>query len=223
VVVLASQFSHHLVKNKLLLYADDSAILVSGKCRHDIENTLSSEMAVLSQWLIYNKLSLRLGKTESILFGSRQKLKAQPSLNVTSNGHTLESKSCVKYLGATIDQCLTFESMARSVIKKANSRLKFLYRKKQFLTYHTKKLLAMSLIQCHFDYASPVWFYGLTKDLKSKLQVTQNKLIRFVLNLEPRSNIGNEDFIKLNQCLIGWIKLLSIMFLKCIIIWHQST
>ena len=75
------------------------------------------------RWLISNKLSLHLGKTESILFGSRQKLKAQPSLNVTivfnSNGHTLESKSCVKYLGATIDQCLTFESMARSVIKKA--------------------------------------------------------------------------------------------------------
>jgi len=56
----------------------------------------------------------------------------------------------------------------------------------------------MSLIQCHFDYASPVWFNGLTKTLKSKLQVTQNKLIRFVLNLEPRSHIGNEDFIKLN-------------------------
>ena len=87
--------------------------------------------------------------------------------------------------------------MARSVIKKANSRMQFLYRKKQFLIYHTK-LLAMSLIQCHFDFASPVWFYGLTKDLKSKLQVTQNKLIRFVLNLEPISHIGNEDFIKFN-------------------------
>jgi len=74
----------------------------------------------------------------------------------------------------------------------------FIQRKKQFLTFHTKKLLAMSLIQCHFDYASPVWFYGLTEDLKSKLQVTQNKLIRFVLNLEPRSHIGYEDFIKLN-------------------------
>ena len=33
------------VKHKLLFYAD--AILVSGKCRHDIENILSSEMAVL--------------------------------------------------------------------------------------------------------------------------------------------------------------------------------
>jgi len=45
------------VKHKLLLYADDSAILVSGNCRHDIENILSSEMAVLSRWVIYIKLS----------------------------------------------------------------------------------------------------------------------------------------------------------------------
>jgi len=62
---------------------------VSGKCGHDKETILSSEMAVLSQWFS-NKLSLHLGKTESILFGSRQKLKAQPSLNVISNGYTLE-------------------------------------------------------------------------------------------------------------------------------------
>jgi len=54
------------VKHKLLLYADDSAILVSGKCRHGIENILCSEMAVLSQWLTSNKLSFHLGKTESI-------------------------------------------------------------------------------------------------------------------------------------------------------------
>jgi len=59
------------VKLKLLLYADDSAILVSGKCRHDIENILSSEMDVLSQWLISNKLSLHLGKIHTIWFKAK--------------------------------------------------------------------------------------------------------------------------------------------------------
>jgi len=47
------------VKHKPLLYADDSAILESGKCRHDTETILSSEMAVLSHWLISNELSPR--------------------------------------------------------------------------------------------------------------------------------------------------------------------
>ena len=50
------------VKNKLLLYADDSSILVSGKDRSEIESVLSSEMNILSEWLICNRLSLHLGK-----------------------------------------------------------------------------------------------------------------------------------------------------------------
>ena len=36
------------VKHKLLLYADDLAVIVYG--RQDIENILSPEMAVLSLW-----------------------------------------------------------------------------------------------------------------------------------------------------------------------------
>jgi len=39
----------------------------------------------------------------------------------------------------------------------------------------------MSLIQCHFDYASSAWFNSLTQDLKHKLQVIQNRLIRCVV------------------------------------------
>jgi hypothetical protein len=50
------------LSNKLLLYADGSGILVS-------EEILSYGMSLISDWLIDYKLSLHLGKTESILFG----------------------------------------------------------------------------------------------------------------------------------------------------------
>ena len=40
-----------------------------------IENTLQRELEVVSDWLINNKLILHLGKTESILFRSRPRLK----------------------------------------------------------------------------------------------------------------------------------------------------
>ena len=183
-----------VVKNKLLLYADDSAILVSAKNKSDIEIRLSEDLQSISQWLICNKLSLHLGKTESILFGSKQRLKSNSNLNIQCNGHTIGSTSSVKYLGATLDQSLSFDIMARSIIKKANDRLKFLYRKSSFLTQYTKRLLINSLIQCHFDYASSAWFNGLTQELKNKLQVTQNKLVRFVLNLNPRSHVGRDEF-----------------------------
>ena len=57
------------VCNKLLLYADDSAILVADKCLSNIETVLQNELEIVSQWLVDNKLSLHLGKPESILFG----------------------------------------------------------------------------------------------------------------------------------------------------------
>jgi hypothetical protein len=84
--------------------------------------------------------------------------------------------------------------MAESVLKKANSRLKFLYRKKEFLTQHTKKRLIMSLIQCHYDNACSVWYNSLTQPFKNKLQTCQNKIMRFVLDLDSRAHIDPSHF-----------------------------
>ena len=84
-----------VVKKKLLLYTDDSGILVSAKNKQYIENTFNS------QWLIDNKLSLHLGKPESILVGSPQKIKCNPSLEITCNNLAIiNSTTSVKYLGA---------------------------------------------------------------------------------------------------------------------------
>ena len=54
----------------ILLYADDSAILVADKHISNIEKLQKKELETVGDWLIDNKLSLHLGKTESILFGS---------------------------------------------------------------------------------------------------------------------------------------------------------
>ena len=50
------------VKCKLLLYADDSALLVSGDDISEIEKTLGNELNSVSKWLIDNRLSIHLGK-----------------------------------------------------------------------------------------------------------------------------------------------------------------
>ena len=50
------------VKCKLILYADDSALLVSGKDVVKIEQVLSGELKVVNEWLEVIRLSLHLGK-----------------------------------------------------------------------------------------------------------------------------------------------------------------
>ena len=60
------------VKCKLILYADDSALLVSGKDVVKIEQVLSGELKVVNEWLEVIRLSLHLGKTQSIIVGSKR-------------------------------------------------------------------------------------------------------------------------------------------------------
>ena len=44
-------------------------------------------------------------------------------------------------------------------------------------------------IQPHFDYAATLWYMGSTEHLKHKLQVTQNKVVRFILNILAKMNL----------------------------------
>ncbi len=186
------------VNCKLLLYADDSALMVSHKEIGVIQEQLSIQLESVNEWLVDNKLSLHLGKTESVLFGSKRKLAKSPDLDITCGKENITPKSEIKYLGLDIHQTLNGEITAEKVIKKANSRLKFLHRKGKFLNVYTKKLLVSALIQCHYDYACSTWYLALTKQSKHRLQTTQNKIIRSVLNLPSRSHIGFEEFKKVN-------------------------
>ena len=88
------------VRCKLLLYADDSALIVSGKSITQIEKQLSAELLSLSYWLCDNKLSLHLCKTESILFGNKSKLLKCSSLRATCGETEISPTTSVKYLGA---------------------------------------------------------------------------------------------------------------------------
>ena len=56
----------------------------------------------------------------------------------------------------------------------------------------TKGMLASALVQCHFDYACSMWFSCIssTSSSRKRLQIIQNKLIRFILGISNRSHIG---------------------------------
>ena len=110
---------------------------------------------------------------------------------------SLISSKSVKYLGVTLDQSLTGEFIAESVLRKANARLHFLYRHSSYLNERSRRLLCSALIQCHFDYCCSSWFSALSVKLKKRLQVTQNKVVRFILSMDPRAHVGQQELDKL--------------------------
>ena len=159
-----------------------------------------------------NKLIIHFGedKTTLILFTTKYKKKSTNELNITYKNVSIKQYSKVTYLGCILDEHLSGESMALKVLNKINTRLKFLYRKNNYLSSALRRLLCNALIQPHFDYACTAWYTTLNKRLKNKLQVAQNKCIRFCLQLDQRTHIGMDEFTKIkwlpveerfNQCL----------------------
>ena len=90
------------------------------------------------------------------------------------------------------------EPMALKVISKINGKLKFLVRKNKFLTPELRIVLCNALIQPHFDYACSVWYPNLTKNTKKKMQIMQNKCIRFCLRLGKMQHISLTEFKSIN-------------------------
>ena len=84
--------------------------------------------------------------------------------------------------------------MDENVVSKSNVRLKFFYRQVKNVNLKTKKRLVSALIQCHFDYASVSWYSVLTKRYKTRLQSTENKIIRFLLNAPARTHVEAHEF-----------------------------
>ena len=188
------------VSSDLLLYADDSCLIFQHKHVTEIEKHLNNDFSNLCEWFLDNKLSIHFGedKTKSILFGSKRKLRKVGKLNITYQGIDIKQNSQVTYLGCILDETMSGEPMAYKTIKKINSRLNYLFRKKHFLTTSLRRLLCNALIQPHFDYACTAWYPNLCKKLKNKIQTTQNKCVRFCLNLDKMAHISQNEFEKLN-------------------------
>ena len=77
----------------MLQYADDSALICSDKDPEKIGRILRTNLESCNKWLIENGLSLHMGKTELILFGTKRKLSVHNEFSIVmSDGHVIKSK-----------------------------------------------------------------------------------------------------------------------------------
>ena len=125
----------------LLLYADDSALIFSHKDSEVIAERLSMELTTCKKWLVDNRLSLHVGKTECLLFGSGGRLKGVGEFRVTCDGSPVQRVYNVKYLGVMLDERLNGSTHVGNLLKTCSARLAFLYRNSSLLDYRCRKTL----------------------------------------------------------------------------------
>ena len=100
----------------------------------DLETAVNSDLEKLRKWLIANKLSLNVAKTEFMLIGSKQMIKniSNLQLNVKIENESIKQVYESKTLGVTIDQHLSWKTNTENICKKKTSGISALRRLKEF-------------------------------------------------------------------------------------------
>ena len=106
-----------LKHSKANLFADDTGLLSHDSSLKQLETKVNSDLVNLSNWLKANKISLNEGKTEVILFRSRNK-RINYNMKLTLNGFKLKFSSHVRYLGLQLDEHLSWKHHLEVLAKK---------------------------------------------------------------------------------------------------------
>ena len=90
---------------KSIVFADDTNFFYSGDNLSQVCETVSSELGKLHSWFQVNKLSLNIGKTNFMIFGSKQ---CEANHVVSINGMNIKRFYVTKFLGVHIDSHLNW-------------------------------------------------------------------------------------------------------------------
>ena len=129
-------------KLNLYLFADDTNILHSHKDLKTLEKEMNVELHNVYQWLVSNKLTLNLKKTNFVIFRPYQKrLPFFPTIYInnrqTNTLTHLEYKDHVKYLGVLINYKLSWKNHIDSITLKLSKTIGLLSKIRHFVPFHT--------------------------------------------------------------------------------------
>lgn len=163
----------------LILFADDTNLLLSGDNYNDLTVVLNHQLLLLSEWFQSNKLTLNVAKTNYMLFGSKPKRTLANSLKIVIDGKPISHVTEVKFLGIMIDENLNWKSHASLVSSKIAKSLGTINRIKHVLNRSALKTLYYSLIYSHLIYCILLWGNSSVKALNN-VELLQKRAFRMI-------------------------------------------
>lgn len=165
------------------MFADDTNITTTSKSITKLIQFVNSDLNNISEWLLANKLSLNVTKTEQMFIASDDSLnKISDSAIIYLGNKQLKRVRKSKSLGICIDERLSWTDHIDSVSKKVSSAIGGLRQVRSFIDRETAITIYNSLIQPLFDYCDIVWdTIGVT--LALRLQKLNNRAGRTITQL----------------------------------------
>ncbi|KAH8389498.1 hypothetical protein KR215_007163, partial [Drosophila sulfurigaster] len=149
---------------KLIAYADDISILITGKCPTTLSSVMELTLREVKAWAESAGLSINADKTDLILFTKRYKVPAwsPPKIGCTM----LKPSLAVKYLGVVLDSKLTWKLNVLERVKKATGAL-YMAKKMLSCTWglspNLMRWIYISVVRPILTYGVLVWWQATEK------------------------------------------------------------
>lgn len=138
---------------KLVLFADDTNVFMSGENLKQLINDVEKEICKLKKWFGCNKLSLNLDKTKLMIFGN----KTDQDPYVQIEGENIETVTENKFLGIIIDNKLNWKSHIKYVQSKLSRNIAVLHKAKHVFDHSALLTLYYSLVFPYLTYCAEIW------------------------------------------------------------------
>ena len=166
------------------LFADDTNIYYEAESIDKLEKIINNELKKLYTWLIVNRLSLNIDKTNFLVFHPYNKPVKQ-RITVKIHKKAINEKDQIKYLGVIVDSTLTWKAHIDKICKSVSRTIGVLYKIRPYVNIKILKTLYYSLIYPHLIYAIEVWGSADNTHL-SHLFMLQKRIVRMVYFLDKR-------------------------------------
>lgn len=214
-------------KCEIFVYADDTALIISGKDWSEANLIAKDSLKIVMNWLHCNLLTLNIEKTKFITFGNRISLCPPPTydlkIHTCSTGSTINNCFClslsrsteIKYLGVEIDCRLSWQAH----IKKLTSSIRkiiYIFKKLRLSAdSDILKLVYLALCQSLLSYCVTAWG-GASKTAFLELERAQRAVLK-VMTRKPFRYPTNDLY---NECKVLTVRQLYI--LRTILKKHNS-
>jgi len=183
------------IKNQLILYADDSNLIMSAKTDIELEISSFIELGKIQDFFTTNNLILNPQKTNYMHFTTKQN-RMNNNFKIFIDDNVIGQVDHTKFLGVYIDNHLSWDLHIEHILSKINSGIYALRRLYYLCNLTVLKNVFHAHVQSHISYGICV-YGGTSKQNLNKVLIIQKRALRDMLNLKPDESV-KQHFIDQN-------------------------
>ena len=203
-LIFCNDLHLNLEFTKCILFADDTMIYSKNKNVQLLIASIKHDLEIINDWFKANKFMLNKKKSVSIFFSSKtnEKLRIPPSLKLENSNINFVDHT--KFLGVWTDKNLTWTTHTNRVIQKIQRNAHMLFRSKNLLSAHAKKILYYAQIYSHILYGLSIWGPMINNKTIKKIQNVQKNCLNCFTTTAVKTPLLLSDIIKQEVLKFGW-------------------